>query len=40
MIEELQRRDFLLRGGAAAGIALLHGRALAQIGPTNERLIP
>jgi DMSO/TMAO reductase YedYZ molybdopterin-dependent catalytic subunit len=40
MMEQLHRRNLLLKGGAAAGIALLHGRALAQTGPTSERLIP
>jgi DMSO/TMAO reductase YedYZ molybdopterin-dependent catalytic subunit len=40
MMGELQRRDLLLRGGALASMALLHGRAVAQSGPTNEKLIP
>ena len=39
-MEQLHRRNLLLKGGAAAGIALLHGRALAQTGPTSEGLIP
>lgn len=38
-MEKLQRRDVLLRGGALAGFALLHGRAFAQT-PTSEKLVP
>jgi DMSO/TMAO reductase YedYZ molybdopterin-dependent catalytic subunit len=36
----LFRREFLVRGGAAAGTALLQGRAFAQSGATGEKLIP
>ena len=37
---ELQRRDVLLGGGAAAGVALIQGSVLAQLGSAGERLIP
>ena len=37
---ELQRRDVLLGGGAATGVALIQGSVLAQLGSAGERLIP
>jgi DMSO/TMAO reductase YedYZ molybdopterin-dependent catalytic subunit len=40
IMAELQRRDFLFGAGALAGVALHHGRALAQIRPASEALIP
>jgi len=38
-MKQLDRRDVLLRSGAAAGIAMLHGRAFARSGP-SEKVIP
>lgn len=38
-MEDLQRRDLLIAGGALAGTALLQDRAHAQSAPTGERLI-
>lgn len=39
-MEQLQRRDLLLRGGAVAGMALLHGGAFAQTAASGATLIP
>ncbi len=39
-MKELQRRDVLLAVGAAAGVALLQGGALAQSSSAGEKLIP
>ena len=39
-MEELRRRDVLLGSSAVAGIALLQRGALAQSGPTSEKLVP
>jgi DMSO/TMAO reductase YedYZ molybdopterin-dependent catalytic subunit len=40
LMNELQRRDFLLGGGALAGAALLQGSAAAQPGATGEVVVP
>jgi DMSO/TMAO reductase YedYZ molybdopterin-dependent catalytic subunit len=39
-MKELQRRNVLLGGGAAAGVALLQGSAFAQLSSAGEKLIP
>ena len=39
-MENLQRRDFLLGSGAAAGLVFSHGHAFAQAGRTAGSLVP